>query len=105
MYQNTQDLSQFGHREREIAGELLLTLGTSKDHTKHLGEGVAVEFNPYSGYVFLVDENCNVAIMNDSILEDFHTCPNCGGEGVASEFRSDNIDKCCQEYADDLGLE
>lgn len=103
---NTQDLSDFGEIGREEAGRLLSTLGTSRDHTKYFGDrGVAVEFNPMSGYVFLVDEDYNVAIMNDDILEDFHTCPNCGGEGVASDFREDNTDECCQEYADDLGLE
>ena len=103
---NTQNLAEFGHREREIAGELLQALGTSKDKTKYFGQdGVAVEFNPYSGYVFLVDEDYNVAILNDNgELEDFHTCPNCGGEGISSEFKEDNDSECCQEYADELGL-
>lgn len=104
--QNTQNLADFGQVEREEAGLLLSTLGTSRDHTKHFGDrGVSVEFNPMSGYVFLVDEDYNVAIMNDDILEDFHTCPNCGGEGVASEFREDNTDECCQEYADELNIQ
>lgn len=102
--QNTRDLSEFGHREREIAGELLSTLGTSKDKTKFLGDGVAVEFNPWSGNVFLVDEDFNVAMMGDDYLEDFITCPNCGGEEIASDFREYNTDECCKEYADDLGL-
>jgi hypothetical protein len=105
MYENTRDLSKFGQRERAIAGELLRTLGTVRDKTKYLDHDVAVEFNPMSGFVFLVDDSYNVAMMNGHDLEDFHTCPNCGGEEVASDFREYNTDECCQEYADELGLE
>jgi hypothetical protein len=101
---NTRDLSEFGHQERIIAGELLSTLNTNKDKTKFLGSNVSVEFNTYSGCVFLVDEDFNVAMMNDEFLEDFHTCPECGGEEVSSDFREYNTNKCCQEYADELGL-
>lgn len=103
---NTQNLADFGYREREEAAKLLSSLGTSKDKTKYFGDrGVAVEFNPYSTYVFLVDEDYNVAMLNvDDELEDFITCPNCGGEGLASEFREDNTDECCQEYADELNI-
>ena len=104
---NTQNLADFGAIEREEAGTLLKTLGSSNDDTKHFGNnGVAVEFNPMSGCVFLVDEDCNVAMMNGHQLEDFHTCFNCGGEGLASDFRDDNSgSECCQEYADELGLD
>lgn len=102
---NTRDLAQFGHVERKEAGRLLSALSSNKDKTVHFQHlGVAVEFNPMSGYVFLVDEDYNVAIMNGDELEDFHTCPNCGGEGVASDFRQDNEAECCQEYADDMEL-
>lgn len=103
--QNTQNLADFGQVEREEAGLLLRTLGSVNDNTKLFGNsGVVVEFNPMSGNVFLVDEDYNVAMMNGHQLEDFHTCPNCGGEGVASEFREDNTDECCQEYADELNI-
>ena len=104
MHKNTQNLADFGHRERAMAGELLSVLGTVRDLTRYLSDGVAVEFNPYSGNVFLVDEDYNVAMMNGHDLEDFHTCPNCGNEGFASEFRSEFDDDCCQEYADDLEI-
>tara|TARA_R100000951_G_scaffold101420_1_gene92956 strand:- start:31542 stop:31859 length:318 start_codon:yes stop_codon:yes gene_type:complete len=104
--QNTQNLADFGQIEREEASTLLRTLGSLNDDTKHFGDnGVVVEFNPMSGNVFLVDEDCNVAMMNGHQLEDFHTCFNCGGEGLASDFREDNHDECCQKYADELGLE
>lgn len=102
---NTRDLSEFGNIERDEAGTLLQTLNGSRDMTKFLGDGVAVEFNPMSGNVFLVDEDYNVAMMNGHNLEDFHNCPNCGAESFASEFREENTDSCCKEYANDLGLE
>lgn len=104
--QNTRDLSEFGLIEKDEAGRLLQVLGTNKDKTKYFeGTGATVEFNPMSGYVFLVDEDYNVAMLNvDGELEDFITCPECGGEELASEFRDQNTRECCQEYADDLEL-
>ena len=103
---NTQNLADFGQREREEASVLLRTLGNSNDKTQFFGDsGVAVEFNSMSGFVFLVDEDYNVAMMNGHDLEDFLTCGNCGGEGLASDFREDNEGSdCCQEYADELSI-
>lgn len=104
--QNTQNLADFGIRERDEAALLLTTLNSPSDDTEHFGSnGVVVEFNPMSGNVFLVDEDYNVAMMRGNQLEDFHTCPNCGGEGLQSEFREECTDDCCQEYANELGLE
>jgi len=102
---NTQDLSLFGNIEREEAALLLTTLNSSNDLTKYFGSsGVAVEFNPMSGMVFLVDEDYNAAVMNGHSLEDFHICPNCGAESVSSDFKEDNTGKCCKEYAKELSL-
>jgi hypothetical protein len=105
--QNTQNLADFGNTEREEAAQLLSALGSNRDDTTHFSDrGVAVEFNPMSGYVFLVDEDYNTAMMNGDRLENFHTCFNCGGEGLASDFREDNSGSdCCQEFADELGLD
>lgn len=103
---NTQNLADFGMIERDEAGTLLKTLGSYKDKTQFFGDrGVAVEFNPMSGMVFLVDGDYNVAVMDGEFLVDFITCPNCGGESTGPDFRDDCTDECCQEYADDLGLE
>ena len=103
--QNTQDYSEMGQIEREEASLLLKTYGTSKDDTLHFGQGIKVEFNPMSGYVFLVDEDYNTAMMMGDRLENFYSCPNCGNEAMQSEFREQCTDDCCKEYADDLGLE
>ena len=51
---NTQDLSKFGFRELKEAGKLLTKYC---DDSSILGEGVAIEFNPNSGNVFLLDED------------------------------------------------
>jgi len=94
---NTRDLMQFGYRELKLAGELLSALKTEKDKTKFLGDGVAVEFNPKSGHVFLIDEDLNVAMMNGDNLEDFFSCPECGHEGFLDEMKH-NGNKECKEY-------
>lgn len=98
------NLSEFGIRELKIAGQLLTTYKTSKDKTQFLNdEGVKVFFNNHSGYVFLSDSDYNVAIMNGDNLEDFITCPECGFEDVASDFKDCQY-TCCQEHAANLGL-
>ncbi len=103
---NTQDFADFGHVEREEATKLLSTFGTSNDDTLFLESNLKIEFNPNSGYVFLVDEDYNCAMMNGDRLENHFSCPNCGNEGMQSEFRSEHSkSECCQEYADDLGLD
>lgn len=95
---NTRDLSQFGYRELEESAKLL-TAYTSREHdkTERLTDGIAIEFNPNSGNVFLVDEDFNVAMMNGDDLEDFYSCPECGNEGFKDDMK--NGEKCCKEYA------
>jgi len=96
---NTQDLGKFGHVEKQVASQLLGALNTELDHTKFFGEsGVSVEFNPQSGMVFLVDEDCNTAVMEDDNLVDFRSCPDCGNEGTTSDLEVQTLDDCCQEY-------
>jgi len=102
---NTQDYSEFGAIEREEAGTLLSTYGTSKDDTLFLENDIKVEFNPNSGNVFLVDGDYNCAMMNGDRLENFFSCPNCGNEELQSYFREECKDDCCREYADDLGID
>jgi hypothetical protein len=92
----TSDLSEFGYRELKIAGQLLSTLKTDKDKTRFIDEGLTVFFNKKSGYVFLSDENFNVAMMNGDILEDFINCPDCGNAALASEFSTES--DCCKEF-------
>jgi hypothetical protein len=92
--QNTQDLSKFGIRELKIARDLLSAYLENPDI---LGNGVAIEFNPNSGCVFLVDEDYDVAMMNGEKLENWLDCPNCGNEGFYNDIK-DNSNPCCVEY-------
>lgn len=92
---NTRDLSTFGFRELHLAGELLSAFKTDKDKTKFLtNDGVSIEFNPNSGNVFLVDADCNVALMNEGNLEDWFTCPQCGHEGFLADITHKDSKEC-----------
>lgn len=96
---NTKDLSKFGYRELDMAGDLLKALSEPhKNNTSYLNNGIAIEFNPNSGKVFLVDDDCNVAMMNGENLEDFFVCPQCGHEGFLEEMEHNKDNEDCQEY-------
>jgi hypothetical protein len=84
---NTQDFSKFGYRELDIAGDLLKAYANEPSILP--GDTIQVEFNPNSGNVFLVDSEYNVAMFNGDKMERFYNCPNCGHEGFAEEFRTD----------------
>jgi len=99
--ENTQDLSQFGYREMEIAADLLHAYcQTSPDF---LSENVKVEFNPNSGAVFLVDEEFNVGMMNGENLEQWLNCPECGTEGFLEDMIEEGQD-CCHSFLIESGL-
>ncbi len=90
---NTRDLSLFGYREMDMAGDLLKKYANGRfndwEGENNLTDGVAVEFNPNSGNVFLVDNDYNVAMENDNAkLEMFLSCSYCGAEGFASEDKN-----------------
>lgn len=98
---NTQDLSNFGYRELDMAGELLREYANNPNVLP--GDGVKVEFNPMSGNVFLVDEDYNVAMMNGDTLEQFFSCPYCGHEGFLEDMIHDHDDEDCTEYLIQIG--
>lgn len=89
----TTDLKDFGFRELKMAAELLNAY--CKTPPEFLTNGVQVMMNTQSGYVFLTDEDFNVAMMNGDTLEQFHSCPECGAEGFAEELPES---ECCQTY-------
>lgn len=107
-YSNTQDLGKFGHRELHEAEQLLNAYNNKRWSSKEQeedfwGDGVAVEFNPYSGLVFLVNKEYQVAVIGhlDSkerpVLEMFYTCSECGNEGTLSDGFKDGCD--CNHFA------
>jgi hypothetical protein len=97
----TTDISQFGYIERKEAAMLLTAHQTENDDTEFFdSEGIHIMFNTQSGYVFLTNDNFQVAMMAGEKLVDFLTCPNCGNEGFKEEVNSG--EPCCKEYIKEL---
>ena len=97
MTNSARDLSQFGNRELAMCADLLTAYSDNKfarDCDDILTDGVCVEFNPNSGYVFLTDEDYHVLMLNDGKLEAFNSCTNCGAEGFVSEFPLNDESEC-----------
>lgn len=85
----TVDLSKFGRRELAIAGKLLTAyanIGLGELHYFH-DENVTVMLNQSSGFVFLTNEDLDVAMLNsEGDLEEFYTTPYGGVEGFLDEL-------------------
>ena len=86
----TSDLSKFGSRERKMAEDLLKAWRTQGLPDGFDGDEVTIFLNMQSGYVFLSDENYQVAMMNDDKLEIFYTDFETGEEGFLDEL-SDEV--------------
>jgi len=99
--ENTQDLSEFGHRELEIAADLLKAY--CKISPDFLAEKIKIEFNMNSGCVFLIDEDYNVGMMNGDDLEQWLNCPECGTEGFLEEMIEEGSE-CCHTFLIESGL-
>lgn len=97
--ENTRDLMDFGRRELQLAGNLLRLFRTDKDHTLRLGDIITPELNPDTGYVFLIDSDFNVAMLNGDHLEDWLLCPTCATEGFISDLSKDSASPCCKSHA------
>lgn len=95
MSDNTRDLSKFGYREIDLAADLLKLYSNSPPD--FLSDGVAVEFNPNSGMVFLVDEDLNVGVIEDDKLMQFFSCPECGNEGTINDYPFDKYNGYCSK--------
>ena len=94
----TEDLADFGSRERTMAAELLaagLPDGFSDD-------GVKLAMNRNSGYVFLVNADYQCAMMNGDRIEIFHSTPYDGREGfltdLLEEYTPDDLNSDDVEY-------
>lgn len=98
----TDNLADFGSRERSMAADLLNALSEA-NNTKFLGDcGIKLWMNFNSGNVFLCDEDFNTAMMNDDKLEDWINCPECGHEDFLSEFKSNSDKRCCHQYFNEI---
>lgn len=94
--QNTRDLRDFGPHELHLAGRLLSVVKTERDHTIRMGVHIAVEFNPISRYVFLIDERFHIAMLRGDFLEDWLRCPHCEAEGFRVDLELGK--ECCKAY-------
>ena len=79
----TENLAEFGARERHIAGAMLVA-----DLPEHFDtQGVRIAFNKNSGFVFLINDDYQVAMFNGGLdLEIFHCTPYNGIEGFISDL-------------------
>jgi hypothetical protein len=94
MTENARDLSKFGLREIGVAAELLTKYADGRSWASaedELSRDIAVEFNPNSGEVFLVDDDYGVAMVNDNgKLENSVVCLTAerkGSERMAGGYR------------------
>jgi hypothetical protein len=86
----TENLSEFGARE---LGELheILTAWLEKGLPNNFCEAeVRPAMNKASGYVFLVNEDYQVAMLNGDSLEIYHTLPYSGIEGFLCDIIDEN---------------
>ena len=97
----TTDLGDFGYREMEIAKDLLNAVLEEGLPETFNNEGLTTMFNTTSGYVFLTNDDFQVAMLKDGKLEMYYTCPECGEEGFREDLE-DSPNNCCQEYLNDL---
>lgn len=82
----TENLADFGSRERAMVGAILaLPLPSG-----FCDSGVKLAFNRNSGFVFLVNEDYQCAMLNDNSgkLELFHSTPYNGKEGFLTDLLS-----------------
>ena len=97
----TTDLSNFGYRELEITRDLLDAMVTDGLPENFHNEGVTIMFNRTSGFVFLTNDDYQVAMMMGNKLEMYYTCPVCGEEGFEEEIEY-SPNECCEEYLNEL---
>ena len=102
----TENLAGFGIRENRMLIELLQARDKQGLPDGFSDENVRPAFNTESGYVFLVNEDFQVAMMNGDLdsggkLEIWHTCARCGNEGFdGDEYRFKDGDDGCSECRD-----
>jgi len=100
----TTDFSKFGYRERRIAEELLREWNKDNLPEDFEYDEVTIMFNTHSGNVFLTNGSFQVAMMNDTGLESFYTCPYCGHEGFKEDMEHEPENAECAEYMREIGI-
>jgi hypothetical protein len=92
----TTDLSEFGYIEKMKVKDLLIAWCEHGLPEDFYNDKVVPMFNKDSGHVFLTNEDFQVAMLDESKLVSFYSCPDCGDEGFREELM--NGQDCCKEY-------
>jgi len=82
----TTDLTRFGHRERKMAEDLLRAWREQGLPDNFYYDEVTIMFNTHSGYVFLTNAECQVAMLNGDKLESFYSDPETDEEGFLEDL-------------------
>lgn len=82
----TEDFGKFGARERGMLREILQAWNEQGLPEDFSDDNVRPAFNMNSGFVFLVNEDCQTAMMNGDKLESFYSTPYDGHEGFWDEL-------------------
>ena len=88
----TADFSKFGYVDLRLAVQLLQVY--SEKGADFLGQGLTVNLNTNSGYVFLSDEDYTVGVLNykGTAIVQFYSCPECGYENTQEEAEFEEKD-------------
>ena len=84
----TTNLAEFGHREREMATDLLNAWREQGLPEDFYDEDVRIMMNFNSGNVFLTNGDYQVAMLNGDKLESFYSLPYSGNEGFLEDFEN-----------------
>jgi hypothetical protein len=88
----TTNFAEFGYREKEMAEELLREMRLQGLPEDFYDDEVTVMFNKFSGYVFLINSDYQVAMMNGDKLESYYTLPYSGEEGFLEDILELDLD-------------
>ena len=82
----TENLAEFGSREIHLLKNILIAWTTTGLPLDFENSEVRPAMNKLSGYVFLTNSDCQIAMLNGDRLEIFHSLPESGEEGFLEAF-------------------
>lgn len=100
------ELAGFGYREMALAGQILKEISNGLPEGFE-PDGLAIELNPLSGEVYLINSSYQMAALNGDSLERYYILPNSGEEGFLDELKELDLNELHYEdaeYLKDIGL-
>ena len=85
----TENLADFGYREQDIAKDIFIAWKKHGLPSDFWNEGVKIAMNMNSGYVFLTNEDYQVAMLEGDQLVSFYNSPYAGIEGTFEELKEE----------------